>query len=709
MLLAVLGPAAHHDILALLVAFAILLISARAMGELATRLGQPPVVGEILAGVLLGPSVISGVFPAAGSWIVPNGTVAGNLLELVGLLGAMFLLLITGLETDIPLIRRHARTASFVALGGLVLPFALGIAVAQLVPDDLLPSSARRPVFAMFLATALAVSAIPVVAKVLLDLGLIRRTFGQTVLAAGMLDDTVAWILLSIVIGLAGTSSSSPLEIAAAAGSILAFIAIAATVGKWLIDKALAVVQDRWKSPDRVFTFVVASALVFGAFAQALGIEAVLGAFIAGIIFGQSPRLPVDVVRRLHTTTLAVFSPVFFAIAGLKVSVGQLLSPRLGALTLAVLVVAVGGKVVGAYVGGRIAGVDHWTSLGFGAALDARGAVGIIIASIGLEMGILSPDLYSMVVVVAVATSLLAPPMVRFCVARFPSDPDESRRLARESAEQAGFPRPRRVLMPVRGREDVAAVHRVAADIIERVGDRPSVTLLSVTDRDSRAGTERFQSQLSKLFTSRTISRVVVGEDPVGPILEMAGADFDLLVLGAPESTRTAEILFNPVVDAVARLAPCPTLIVTGRELNHVNWPPRTILVPTNGSGAARRAAQLAFSLGADVVVFHVVHQTAHARLGAPEPALDRRMMGAQEIVDDIALLGRAYDVRVEKRIEMAPFIGEAVVETAHDIGADLVMLGTDLRPGSSRLHLGPQVELILQTADCPVLLLNSP
>jgi nucleotide-binding universal stress UspA family protein len=524
-----------------------------------------------------------------------------------------------------------------------------------------------------------------------------------------MLDDTVAWVLLSVVIGLAGTNSEGPLQTAAAAGSILAFIAVAATAGKWLVDRTLATVQDRWRSPDRVFTLVVACALVFGAAAQALGIEAVLGAFIAGIIFGQSPRLPVDVVRRLHTTTLAVFSPVFFAIAGLKVSVGQLLTPRLGGITLAVLIVAVGGKVIGAYVGGRLAGVDHWTSLGFGAALDARGAVGIIIASIGLEMSILTPDLYSMVVVVAVTTSLLAPPMVRFCVARFPADPDESRRLARESAERAGFAPPRRVLMPVRGRDEVAPVHRVAADIIDRVGDRPSVTILSVTDRESRASAEAFQGRLSKLFSARPTSRLVIGEDPVREILEVAAADFDLLVLGAPESAGTAEILFSPVVDAVARLAPCPTLIVTGRNLDRVNWPPRKVLLPTNGSAAARRAAQLAFSLAADLVVFHVVHQTAHARLGAPEPALDRRMLGAQEVVDDISILGSAYGVTVEKRVAMAPFIGTAVVETAREMQADLVVLGTDLRPGSSRLHLGPQVELILQTADCPVLLLNSP
>lgn len=705
-----LAPASHHDVLLVLVSFTALLVAARVFGEIANRLGQPPVAGEILAGVVLGPSLLAGVVPALGQWVVPGTQVAGFLLEFAGLIGAMFLLLITGMETDIPLIRRHARRASGIAAGGLVIPFALGAAVAFVVPDSLLPDAGQRTVFTLFLATALAVSAIPVVAKVLLDLGLIRKTFGQTVLAAGMIDDTVAWILLSVVVALASGSESGPVGTALAAGTILAFIAIAGTVGRHLLNGALAAVQDRGRSPDRVFTLVVAAAFGFGAAAQAIGVEAVLGSFIAGIILGQSPRLPAQVVRRLHTVTLSVFAPVFFALAGLKVNIPDVFSPQLLPITGAVVTVAVVGKVAGAYLGARAVGIGHWEAVGYGSALNARGAVGIIIASIGLGLEILSQELYSVVVTTAVLTSIIAPPMVKWAIGRVPPDPDEEKRLAREQADGHGNGRPRRVLVPVRPRQGIAPVHRVAADLIDRLTDSPSVTLLAVTDRDSRPEAEAFLATISGLFPGKVTSRVATGADPLQPILDAAAADHDLLVLGAPESTSTADVLFSPVIDDLARLAVCPTLIVTGRNLHRVQWPPQRILVPVKGSTASRRAAQLAMNIAGDaeVIGLHIVQQYAHARTGASEPSMERRILQATEITRDFIELAEAYEVKTQSEVQFSASVSDAILSAVTEQGVDLVVLGTDLRPGKTRLHLGHQVETVLQRAPCPVLLLNT-
>jgi Kef-type K+ transport system membrane component KefB len=705
-----LAPASHHDILLVLVAFTILLVAARLFGELAGRLGQPPVAGEILAGVVLGPSLLAGAVPALGNWIVPETQTAGQLLEFAGLIGAMFLLLITGMETDIPLIRRHARKATSIAAGGLFLPFAGGLAVAFVVPDSLLPDPEQRPIFTLFLATALAVSAIPVVAKVLLDLGLIRKTFGQTVLAAGMIDDTVAWVLLSVVVALASGGDGGLLGTALAAGTILLFIAVAATIGRYLLNGALAVVQDRGKSPDRVFTLVVAAAFGFGAAAQAIGVEAVLGAFIAGIILGQSPRLPAQVVERLHTVTLSVFSPVFFAIAGLKVSIADLLTPQLLVITGAIVTVAIVGKVAGAYLGARVVGLGHWIALGYGSALNARGAVGIIIAAIGLDLGILSPEMYSVVVVTAVLTSLIAPPMVKWCLSKVPPDPEEEKRLAREEASGGDAGSPRRILVPVRPRAGVAPVHRVAADLIGRLNDAPSVTLLTVAERDDRADAESFLATVAELFPGKVTTRVTVGDDPIRPILDAAAADHDLLVLGAPESTSTADVLFNPVVDDLARLANCPTLIVTGRNLHRVHWPPQRILVPVKASSASRRAAQLAMSIAGDaeVIGLHIVQQYTYARTGASEQSMERRVLQATELTADFLKMGEAYEVRCQSEVQFSASVSDAILAAVEDQGVDLVVLGTNLRPGTTRLHLGHQVETVLQRAPCPVLLLNS-
>jgi Kef-type K+ transport system membrane component KefB len=222
-------------------------------------------------------------------------------------------------------------------------------------------------VFALFVGTAMSISAIPVIAKVLMDMGLIRRDVGQTIIAAGMSDDTIGWILLSTVAGIAAGDAVSALSVGKTVGSVLLFLGLSITLGSWLVGKVLRWVQDELISVERLLTFVIVCTFAFGAVSQALHLEAILGAFVAGIIFGQMPRLPREVDRRIESVTLGVFAPIFFAVAGLKVNVQNLLTPRLLLVTLLVIAIATAGKVVGTYAGARLVGrKDHWTALAFG-------------------------------------------------------------------------------------------------------------------------------------------------------------------------------------------------------------------------------------------------------------------------------------------------------------------------------------------------------
>ncbi|MEX2423849.1 MAG: cation:proton antiporter, partial [Acidimicrobiia bacterium] len=341
--------ASDAEMMRLVAQVAVLLAAARLLGGVAQRLGQPGVVGEILAGVLLGPSLVSGLVPAIGEWIVPQTRVQGYLLETVSLIGVMLLLIVTGLETDLALIRQRIKVAFGVAIGGLVLPFATGLALGFGLPDDLLADPNARTVFALFVATALSISAIPVLAKVLMDLDLMRRELGQTMLAAGMIDDITGWTLLGLVTALAGAGTLSGAVVAETVLMVVVFVAVTATVGRWLVTHSLRVVQERIHSRDAVLTLVIALAFGWGAFSQALHLEAVIGAFAVGILFGRLPRLPTDVVHKLESMALALFAPVFFATAGLKVDIRAILEPRLLGITLAVIAVATIGKVVGAY------------------------------------------------------------------------------------------------------------------------------------------------------------------------------------------------------------------------------------------------------------------------------------------------------------------------------------------------------------------------
>ncbi|MCR4336653.1 MAG: cation:proton antiporter, partial [Candidatus Omnitrophica bacterium] len=407
--------ASHHDVLGFVLMIAVLLLTARLLGELALRLGQPAVIGEICAGILWGPSILGYFFPWIQGYVVPGTATQGHLLEAFGLIGAMFLLLITGMETDIQLIRHHARTVLGVAAGGIIVPFSTGFFLGQHIPANLLPNSDDRLIFSLFMATAMSISAIPVIAKVLMDMNLTRRDIGQTILAAGMCDDTCGWILLSIVTALAAGQGISAQSVSMSIGTVLFFLLFSFTFGYWFVKKALDLVQDNIRSPHRLLTLVAVLMFAWASLSQALHLEPVLGAFVMGIIFGHLPRLPRQIREQFQSIALGIFAPVFFAVAGLKVNIPSLLRPDLLSVAFWVIFVACFGKIVGTYLGARwIGGQGHWKSLGYGVALNARGAMEIIIATIGLSLGILTQEMFSIVVLMAITTSLMAPIALRW-------------------------------------------------------------------------------------------------------------------------------------------------------------------------------------------------------------------------------------------------------------------------------------------------------
>lgn len=708
--------APHHDILVLLVQLSVLLFVARAFAEIAQRLKQPSVVGEILAGIVLGPSLLSGLFPFIGEWIVPQTAVSGYLLEVVSLIGALFLLLITGLETDLQLIRRHARTAMGVSLGGIIVTFSSGLALGWYLPDDLpaQPGDDQRLVFALFVATAMSISAIPVIAKVLMDMNLMRRDVGQTIIAAGMSDDTIGWILLSIVAGLAASGTVDAGSVLKSVGSVAAFMLISFTLGRWMVKKSLDFVQDEARAPDRLVTLVVVLTFAWGAVTQAVGLEAVLGAFVMGILFGQMPRLPQATHQKLITATLAIFTPIFFAVAGLKVNARALLEPRLLLITLLVIAVASGGKVLGTYLGARIIGRrDHWTSLSFGAGLNARGAMEIIIATIGLQLGILSPDMFSIIVVMAMVTSLMAPPALRWVLARVTPEEEELARLRREElAAKSSISQIHRVLLPVRRRPVGNPVHMLSARLLDRMALKTSLslTVLNVFRPGEKGESEEFLEAVMPVFTTKEVTRKLVeSEDPSQQILAEAHKHYDLMILGATEGSVQRTALFHPVVDELVRLAPCATIVVKGDIAE--DWKPGRILVPTNGSAGARSAAELSFMLAAEdeeVVVLNVVqsqdepYRSAFGQRSPHDAEATARIM-----VNELKELGDAQGIRTRPVVQHGRDPNTAILDFCRSARIGLMVLGTSVRAGSERLFLGPSVERLIDEAPCPVVVYN--
>ncbi|HWV58129.1 MAG TPA: universal stress protein, partial [Longimicrobiales bacterium] len=276
------------------------------------------------------------------------------------------------------------------------------------------------------------------------------------------------------------------------------------------------------------------------------------------------------------------------------------------------------------------------------------------------------------------------------------------------------------VLLPVRRRPDSDSVHRIEAYLMQRLAGHgtQAVTLLNVTSPEDRANGVAFLDRIAPLFRGFDLSRkVVTSDDPGRVILEEARKHYDLLVLGATEQPSVDHlargVLFHPLVDEMVRMAPCPTIVVRSSKSTH-NWPPRRILIPTNGSRAARNAAELGFALAAGedhalVIILHVIETNSSlTRFAAASVHNGRELETGRRIVDALSELGTSYGVRTETLVQMSSEVEPAVIDAVAEHEIDLVILGTDVRPGSERLFLGPRVERLLATLPVPVLVVNT-
>jgi Kef-type K+ transport system membrane component KefB len=335
------------------------------------------------------------------------------MLFTVGWLGVMMLLVVTGFETDLALISRLGRAALLVTLGSLTLPFALGLGSGFVAPDALLGDDSERLTFALFLAAALTISSLPVIAKILTDLELLRRNFGQLTLAVGMANDVIGWVLLGLIAGLASSGNFDAGQLLITIGSLTIFLVASALLGQRLVDLMMRWLRRLSVGIGGFVTVAVAFALALGSITQAIGVEGVLGAFIAGILLGRSRYARREAEDQLETFTSAFLAPIFFATAGLRVELGTLADPVVVWWTIIVVLVASVAKFAGSWAGARMAGLGNRDGMALGSALNARGALEIVIATVGLSLGVLNDASYTIVVIMAIATSIMAAPLLR--------------------------------------------------------------------------------------------------------------------------------------------------------------------------------------------------------------------------------------------------------------------------------------------------------
>lgn len=386
----------------------VLLVGALVLGAAARRLGLPAMVGELLAGVVLGPSVFGLVFPDAHDRLFGHGIAPTT--SVVAHAGIALMVGLAASEIDGTFVRARAGAVVSVATASFGVPLALGIVIGVLAPAGARGAHAGTAEFALLLGTALSVSAIPVIARVLVDLDLLRSGVGQLTLAIAALTDVGAWILLAIVAAMATAGGSDHLAVSLAA--LAAMIAIT-----WVLRRSVRIGFDRIEAfvGDRRGSAVVISSaaavmITIGAIvSDALHLEVVLGAFLAGLVIGRRGG---RALRPLQSITTWLLAPVFLATAGLHLDVRVLGTPWVLTLGVVMLGAAIVGKIGGTYVGARAARVSRRNALSLGAGLNARGVVEIVIAGVGLQLGVFTVEVATIIVVIALVTSLMAGPML---------------------------------------------------------------------------------------------------------------------------------------------------------------------------------------------------------------------------------------------------------------------------------------------------------
>jgi Kef-type K+ transport system membrane component KefB/mannitol/fructose-specific phosphotransferase system IIA component (Ntr-type) len=407
-----------HDVMTMFMALATLLGCAKLAAELMQKIGQPSILGEISVGIFLGPTVLGHYRPHLYETLFPTTGPMPIVLDTVTTLGVVFFLLTAGLEIDLRSIFRQGKSALLVSFFGVAFPFAAGFLAATAFPHYLGAEAGASPlIFAFFVGTALAISALPVIARILMDLNLLRTEVGTVIISSAMFDDLVGWILFSFVLGMmhppAGSSVGDGVKHTIML--VVLFVGLTLTLGRWLFDKILPFLQAHTTWPGGVLAFIFTLTLAGAAFTEYAGIHAVFGAFVIGIAVGESGHLRKRTSEHIHEIVTNVFAPFFFASIGLRTNFAA--NFHLG-LTATVIGVACLGKLLGAGWGARLGGMDRTSSLVVGLAMNARGAMEIILGILALQAGLIRESMFVALVIMALVTSLISAPAIHFLVRR---------------------------------------------------------------------------------------------------------------------------------------------------------------------------------------------------------------------------------------------------------------------------------------------------
>jgi Kef-type K+ transport system membrane component KefB len=403
---------AHNELIVLLLSISTMLIISRIFAEVGKKFKLPVVMGELIVGIVLGPTILGMISPDIFNYLFPR---TGNIpiaLDGIFSLSVIMLLFVAGMEVQLPLVLKQGKVAVYTSLFSMVIPFFTGFAVAWFFPEIFSIPNEHDPklLFALFFGTALSISALPVIARILMDMNLFQTNIGMVIIASAMFNDLIGWLIFSLILSLTNGDKAEHMSLWYTVAYIIGFGLFMLTIGKKIIDKTLPWMQTKLSWPGGVLSISLGICLLSAAFTESINIHAILGAFIAGIAFGDSVHLKEQAREIIHQFITNFFAPLFFVSIGLKVNFIENFDAT---IVVIVLVLAYVGKVVGASIGARLGGMSKNHSLAVGFGMNARGAMEIILGTLALNAGLISKPIFVALVIMALVTSLTSGPLMR--------------------------------------------------------------------------------------------------------------------------------------------------------------------------------------------------------------------------------------------------------------------------------------------------------
>jgi len=413
-------PGSFHftDVFHLLLAMATVIAVGRVLGSLFHKLHQPPVIGEVIAGILLGPSLLGWVSPAAYGFLLPTNV--APYLQMIAQIGVILYMFLVGLELNTRLLREKGHAAVAISHASIVVPFLLGSGLALLLYERLSTSDVNFTTFALFLGVSMSVTAFPVLARILTDRNLTRTPLGSVALACAATDDATAWCLLAVAVGVAQAAVSQAVM---TIGLTLAYVLFMFVVARPLLQRFSAKL-DRLASdgstslPQNPIALVLLALVISALVTEAIGIHALFGAFLLGVVIPHDSRLAHEFTSKLQDIVAVLFLPAFFAFTGMRMQIGLVGGGTDLVICITIILLATLGKFGGSTIAARFCGMPWRDASSIGILMNTRGLMELIVLNIGLDLKVISPKLFAMLVIMAIVTTVMTTPVLDWLTRR---------------------------------------------------------------------------------------------------------------------------------------------------------------------------------------------------------------------------------------------------------------------------------------------------